>query len=75
MAVKTVSGADAGFNADDCGEEEVSAGDFDNRATRTPGEGLGGCNECGQHDGGTMDGGCGVVVIEFGCLDECCVHH
>ena len=75
VTVKTVSSADAGFKADDCGEEEMGTGHFDGRVTRTSREGLGGCDECGQHDGGIMDWSCGVVVVEFLCLDECCVHH
>ena len=36
ITVKTISSPDARFNANDCGEEEVSAGDFDDRVTRAP---------------------------------------
>ncbi len=75
VAIKTIAGADAGFESDDRGEEEVGAGDCDGGVAGTAREGLGGCDERGEHDGGVVYRGCGVVVVEFGCLDECRVHH
>ena len=75
VAVEGVAGADAGFEADDGGEQEVGAGDFEGGVPRAMRERFSGGDEGGEHDGGVVDWGRGVVVVEFGGLDEGGVHH